>query len=118
MELAVIFAAVDKPDIFVLMTNLSSAFSWFTLFIRWFLIATSLVWMVFAFANLWSVSTANGGQPNKFFPTRSQPTMAGAWMQMLIAGLTFILAYKMLPASVIHSLVTGEDTGIQISTLR
>lgn len=117
MELAVIFAAVDKPDIFVLMTNLSSAFSWFTLFIRWFLIATSLVWMVFAFANLWAVSTANGGQPNKFFPTRSQPTMAGAWMQMLIAGLTFILAYKMLPASVIHSLVTGEDTGVQIYSI-
>lgn len=117
MEFALIFAAVDKPDIFVLMTNLASAFSWFTLFLRWFLIAASLVWMVFSFANLWAVSTANGGQPNKFFPTKSQPTMAGAWMQMLIAGLTFIMAYKMVPLSVMNSLITGEASGVQIYSI-
>ena len=114
MQLAVIFAAVDKPDIFVLMTNLSSAFSYLTLFVRYFLIGLALLWMIFAFGNLWSVSTAINGQPNRFLPSKSQPTAAGAWMQMFVAGLTFIMAYKMLPAAVLSSLIMGDVIGVEI----
>lgn len=114
MHFATILAAVDKPDIFVLMTNLATAFSYLTLFIRYFLIGASLLWMIFAFFNLWSVSTANNGQPNKFFPSKSQPTSAGAWMQMFVAGLTFIMAYKMLPAAIFSSLILGDVIGVEI----
>lgn len=117
MQFATVLAAVDKPDIFVLLTNLASAFSYLTLFLRYFLIALALLWMIFAFANLWSVSTANGGAPNKFFPSKSQPTAAGAWMQMFVSGLLFIMAYKMLPASILSSVITGDVIGVEIYSM-
>lgn len=114
MQFATILAAVDQPDVFVMLNNLANAFSYITLYFRYFLIVLSLLWMFFALFNLWSVSVAGGGQPTKLLPSKAQPTVAGAWMQAIVAGLLFIMAYKMLPAAVMSSLVTGDVIGVEI----
>lgn len=114
MQFATILAVVDKPDVYVMLNNVASTFSYLTLYLRYFLIILSLFWMVFALFNLWSVSVAGGGQPNKLLPSKAQPTMAGAWMQAIVAGLLFIMAYKMLPAALMSSLITGDVIGVEI----
>lgn len=114
MQFATILAAVDKPDVFVMLNNVANAFSWVTLYFRYFLILLSLFWMLFALFNLWSVSVAGGGQASKLLPSKAQPTIMGAWMQAIVAGLLFIMAYKMLPAALMSSLVTGDVIGVEI----
>lgn len=108
------YVLAQIPDGFQIVYNLTVAFSYFIRFLRYFIIVVSLLWTVFAILNLYSVASAQNGQPSKFLPTRSQPTAGGAWLQLVIAGMTFIFAKEFIPASVMSALLTGTSDYVEL----
>lgn len=106
------------PDGFTIIYNLTSMFSYFVIFFRYFIIIMSVLWTIYAILNLWSVANAQGGQPSKFLPTKSQPTAAGAWIQLFIAGITLSLAVSLAPAAIFSSFLTGSSEYANIYTVK
>lgn len=102
--------AVSYPDAFELIKNLSGIFEYAFLFLRWFLMALSVLFTVYAIMNLYALTTSSNGQPNKMFPSRSQPTIGSAWMQLVLAGLLMVTAMTLLPLATSMSAITGEAT--------
>lgn len=104
-----IFAA-GFPDALVMINNLSSAMEYGFLFLRYFLMALAVIYMIFAIGNLYSITSSATGQPNKMFPSRSQPTVGSAWVQLVVAGLIMVTATTLLPIASSMSVLTGEAT--------
>lgn len=102
--------AVSYPDAFVLIKNLSGIFEYGFLFLRWFLMILSVMFTVYAIMNLYALSTSSTGQPNKMFPSRSQPTISSAWMQLVLAGLLMVTATTLLPLATSMSAISGDAT--------
>lgn len=100
---------VNQPDAFVMISNISEALEYFFSWLRYFIIVVAFVWAFYALANVYAVSTGTPGQPNKFFPTKSQPTLFGAWMQLVIAGLALLTALTLLPLASSMSFITGTS---------
>lgn len=104
-----IFAAT-YPDALVMIENLSGAMEYAFFFLRYLLMALAATYMVYAIFNLYSLTSAPTGQPNKMFPSRSQPTVGSAWMQLVLAGLIMLTATTLLPIASSMSVITGEAT--------
>lgn len=102
--------AVSYPDAFVLIKNLSGVFEYAFLFLRWFLMVLAVMFTVYAIMNLYALTTSANGQPNKMFPSRSQPTIGSAWVQLVLAGLLMVTAITLLPLATSMSAITGEAT--------
>lgn len=80
---------------------------------RWGVAAIAIAWAIKALMNMYAVSSATGGQPNKLFTSRSQPTMGSAFMQLIFAALLFSTAYDLTPMVVTSSMVEGANPSIQ-----
>jgi hypothetical protein len=104
-----IFAA-GFPDALVMINNLSSAMEHGFSFLRYFLMVLAVMYMAFAIGNLYSITSSATGQPNKMFPSRSQPTVGSAWMQLVLAGLVMVTATTLLPIASSMSVITGDAT--------
>lgn len=104
-----IFAAT-YPDALVMIQNISGAMEYAFLLLRYLLMALAVLYMVYAIGNLYSITSAPTGQPNKLFPSRSQPTIGSAWVQLVLAGLVMLTATTLLPIASSMSVLTGEAT--------
>lgn len=105
-------------DMFVTLYNFAATLGYFFIFLRYFILAVSVVWVFLAILNLWSLSSAAAnGQLQKLFPTRAEPTTTSAWFQVFLAGATFILGLEMLPASMLSAILTGSTEAVQVYTV-
>ena len=102
--------AASFPDALEMIKNLSGAMEYAFSFLRWFLMALSVVYAAYAIYNLYSITSSTTGQLNKMFPSRAQPTIASAWMQLVLAGLLLITAMTLLPIATSMSAITGKAT--------
>lgn len=102
------------PDGFKIIYNLSIATAYFIVFLRYTMLVVSIIWVVYAILNLYAVASAQNGQPSKFLATKSQPTATGAWIQLAIAGMLFILSKQLVPAAVFAQLLTGSADYVDI----
>lgn len=109
---------MNNPDVILALYNITSALGYFFVFFRYLIMGIGLIWTILALLNIWGLTTAEGnGQMNKLFPSKSQPTMASAWMQLLIAGCLFILAVNLLPATLFSAILTGSTDAVQTYTV-
>lgn len=102
--------AVGYPDALEMIKNLSGAMEYGFFFLRYLLMALAVMYMVYAISNLYSITSSPAGQPNKMFPSRSQPTAGSAWVQLVVAGLLMLTATTLLPIASSMSVITGEAT--------
>ena len=102
--------AVDFPDALVMIRNLSGAFEYLFLMLRYMLMVFSILWAAYSILNMYALSTSANGQMNRLMPSRYQTTMAGAWMQLVVASLTMLVAMTFLPLATGMSAITGEAT--------
>lgn len=108
---------VNKPDIIVMLSNMALAFDYLLKFLRYALVFLSLVWVFYALLNLYALASASSGVPNKFFPTQAQPTTAGAFAQLFVAGLLFTFAWNLLPMAIMSSSVMDSIAGVKVYSL-
>lgn len=80
---------------------------------RWGVAAIAILWALVALMNMYAVSSGTGGQPNKMFTSRSQPTMGSAFVQLVLAALLFSTAYDLTPMVITSSIVEGANPSIQ-----
>lgn len=99
--------AKNSPDALVMIENISEALEYFFTWLRYLIIIVSFIWAFYALINVYAVTTGNQGQPNKFFASRSQPTIGGAWGQLALAGLTLLSAWTLLPLASSMEFITG-----------
>lgn len=104
-----IFAA-GYPDALVMINNISGAMEYGFAFLRYFLMVLAVLYMIYAILNLYAITTSATGQPNKMFPSRSQPTLGSAWVQLVVAGLLMLTATTLLPIASSMSIITGDAT--------
>lgn len=102
--------AVTFPDALVMIKNLSGAMEFAFFFLRWFLMGLSVVYGVYAILNLYAITSSTTGQPNKMFPSRAQPTVTSAWVQLVLAGLLLLTAMTLLPIATSMSAISGDAT--------
>lgn len=102
--------AASFPDALEMIKNLSGAMEYAFFFLRWFLMALSVMYGVYSIMNLYAITSSTTGQPNKMFPSRSQPTVASAWMQLVLAGLLLLTAMTLLPIATSMSAISGDAT--------
>ena len=102
--------AAGFPDALVMIKNLSGAMEYAFFFLRWFLMGLSVIYGVYAIANLYAITTSSTGQPNKMFPSRAQPTIMSAWVQLVLAGLLLLTAMTLLPLATSMSALSGKAT--------
>ena len=100
-------AAPNSPDALVMISNIAEAFEYFFAWLRYFLIALAFVWAFYSLANVYAVTTGSQGQPNKFFASKSQPTIGGAWAQFALSGLILLSAWTLIPLATSMSFITG-----------
>ena len=81
--------------------------------LRWGVAAIAIIWAVSALMGMYAVSSATGGQPNKMFASRSQPTMGSALIQLMLAALLFSTAYDLTPMVITSTMVEGANPSIQ-----
>lgn len=104
-----IFAAT-YPDALVMIEGIAGALEYGFFFLRYFLMVIAVIYMVYAIGNLYSITSSPVGQPNKLFPSRAQPTVGSAWVQLVVAGLLMLTATTLLPIASSMSVLTGEAT--------
>lgn len=80
-------------------------------FARIFIMGAALIWF---FASLLNLRSASLGQGSKFLPSSSQPTVMGSFLQMFVAGLTFLFAYNMTVAAAIGAIFNDNMGSIQL----
>lgn len=80
---------------------------------RWAVAALAIIWAISSLMNMYAISSATGGQPNKMFASRSQPTMGSAFIQLCLAALLFSTAYDLTPMVVTSTMVEGASPSIQ-----
>lgn len=80
---------------------------------RYAVAAMAILWALTALMNMYSVSSATAGQPNKMFASRSQPTMGSAFIQLCLAALLFSTAYDLTPMVLTSTMVEGASPSIQ-----
>lgn len=104
----------ETPNAFLILYNIVSTLGYVFVFFRYFIMAVAVVWTLVALLNIWGLTNANSnGQMNKLFPSQAQPTMASAWFQLFIAGMVFVLALNLLPATLFSAIVTGSSNAVQ-----
>lgn len=102
--------AASYPDALVMIKNISGAFEYAFFFLRYFLMALSVMYMIYAIGNLYSITSAPMGQISKMFPSRAQPTATSAWVQFVLAGLLMLTAMTLLPIASSMSVLSGKST--------
>lgn len=80
---------------------------------RWAFAGIAILWAIKSLLSMHAISSATGGQPNKFFSSRSQPTMGSAFVQLVLAALLFSTAYDLTPMVVTSTMVEGANPSIQ-----
>ena len=102
--------AATYPDALVMINNVSEAMEYGFFFLRYFLMFLAVMYMAYAILNLYSITSSSTGQPNKMFPSRSQPTVGSAWVQLVVAGMLMLTATTLLPIASSMSVLTGDAT--------
>lgn len=107
------FAAALPANPIQMIYNLGRAAFFILEVARWAVAAIAILWAISALMNMYAISSATGGQPNKMFASRSQPSMGSAFFQLILAALLFSTAYDLTPMVVTSTMVEGANPSIQ-----